>query len=117
LYKMSAAKEKLNSHGHRLNSTALQNIKMQNLALNNLENSLTRNVRATLEQQKQHLLLLEKELNRLSPNYYLERGYTRTESNGIPIHKANIQQGDKITTFTFTQKITSTIQEITSHDQ
>jgi len=117
LYKLAAAKEKLNSNGHQLNSIALQNIKMQNLALGNWENSLTRNVRLKLEQQKQHLQGLEKEVTRLSPYYYLERGYTRTESKGVPIHKAGIQQGDKITTFTITQKITSTIEEITSHGQ
>lgn len=117
LYKLATAKEKLNSNGHQLNSLALQNIKMQNMALGNWENSLIRNVRLKLEHQKQYLQGLEKEVTRLSPYYYLERGYTRTESNGLPIHKAGVRQGDKITTFTLTQKITSTIEEITSHDQ
>jgi len=117
LYKMGAAKETLNSHSHQLNSIAQFNIKMQQVTLDNWESSLMKNVKTKLEQQSQYLQRLENEVNRLSPHYYLERGYTRTEMDGVPIHRADLHLGDKITTFTLTKKVTSTIEEITNHDQ
>jgi exodeoxyribonuclease VII large subunit len=116
-HKVTAAKEKLANHSHQLNSIAVMNIKMQHIALDNFDQSLKKNVKVKIEQQKLHLQALEKELSRLSPHYFLERGYTRTEINGIPANKAGIKKGDKITTFTLTQKITSIVEDITEHEQ
>lgn len=117
LHKVSAAKEKLANHSHQLNSIAVLNIKMQHMALENFEQSLKKNVKVKIEQQKLHLQALERELNRLSPHYFFERGYTRTEINGIPVSKGEIKKGDTINTFTLTQKIKSTIEDITEHEQ
>lgn len=117
LHRTAAAKEKLNLHSHQLNSVMQLNIKMQYLSLDGLEDALVKNVKSKLEQQKNHLQILTKELERLSPHYYLERGYTRTEVNGSPINTTDVQKGDEIHTFTLSKKITSTITAITDHDQ
>lgn len=117
LYRMTSAKEKLNNHNHQLRSIAHLNIKMQTVALVNLEKTLENSVRVKLDHQKQHLQSLEKDLRRLDPQYFLEKGYTRTEINGIPVNKATLQKGDKINTFTLAYKITSIIADITEHEQ
>ena len=117
LHKVRAAKEKLANYNHQLHSIAVMNIKMQHIALENFEQSLKKNLKFKMEQQKLHLQSLEKEMNRLSPHYFLERGYTRTEINGIPLKQSKIKTGDQITTFTLSQKITSTVEDISEYEQ
>ena len=117
LHKVGAAKEKLANYSHQLNSLAAMNIKMQHIALDNFRQSLKKNVKVKIEQQQLNLQSFEKELNRLSPHYFLERGYTRTEINAMPIHQAQIKKGDQIRTFTLSQKITSTVEDITDYEQ
>jgi len=117
LHKVGAAKEKLANYNHQLNSLAAMNIKMQHIALENFGQSLKKNVKVKIDQQRLNLQSLEKELNRLSPHYFLERGYTRTEINGMPVYQNQIKKGDQITTFTLNQKITSTVEDITDYEQ
>lgn len=116
LHKIGATKEKLANYSHQLNSLTAMNMKMQHIRLENLEQSLKKNVKIKIDQQKLHLQFLEKELNHSSPNYFLARGYTRTEVKGVPIHQSQINKGDQITTFTLSQKITSTIEDIIDYE-
>ncbi|HLT08557.1 MAG TPA: exodeoxyribonuclease VII large subunit [Cyclobacteriaceae bacterium] len=117
LHKIAAAKEKLANYSHQINSVAVLNIKMQHLALENFEQALKKNVKSKIEQHKLYLQNLEKELRRLSPQYFLEKGYTRTEVNGVPLYKVAISKGDILQTYTLNQKITSIIDDITEHEQ
>lgn len=117
LHKVRAAKEKLANHSHQLNSLVAMNIKMQHIALENFEQTLKKSVKVKMEQQKLHLQALEKELDRLNPQFFLKRGYTRTEINGVPVNQGKVKKGDQITTFTLSQKITSTIKDITEYEQ
>lgn len=117
LSRTGAAKEKLNSKSQQINALVLGSLKMHNFTLNNLENFLKRNVRVRLEQEKNNLKGLEKDLGRLNPNYVLERGYTRTEINGMPINQSKVFLGDEITTFALHKKIKSKIAVIEKYDQ
>lgn len=117
LHKVGSAKEKLASYGHQLHSMVAMNLKMQHMALENFEQALKKNAKANVEQQHLHLRSLEKELDRLNPQFFLKRGYTRTEINGIPLHQGEVKEGDQITTFTLNRKITSTIEDITEYEQ
>ncbi|MEX2593187.1 MAG: exodeoxyribonuclease VII large subunit [Anditalea sp.] len=112
LSKAGAAKEKLNSKTQQILSLAHNKIKMQAISLGNIETYLKKNVQIRLDQEKNNLQGLEKDLGRLNPNYFLERGYTRTEINGIPVNQAKIKSGDELTTFTLTKRIKSKIATI-----
>lgn len=117
LHKITAAKEKLNNNRIRVQSLAQRRLKIQEISLNNLEISLKKNARTRLEREKSALTALEKDLERLNPHYFLQRGYTRTEINGKPINQEEIGTGDEITTFTLSKKIKSRIEAITHHDR
>ncbi len=117
LSRAGAAKEKLNFKSQQINALVLGSLKMRDFTLNNLENFLKRNVRVRLEQEKHNLKGLEKDLGRLNPHYVLERGYTRTEINGIPINQSKVFLGDEITTFALLKKIKSKIALIEKYDQ
>ena len=117
LHKVGAAKEKLANYSHQLNSLAAMNIKMQHIALENFRHSVKKSAKLKIEQQKLSLQSLEKELNRSSPHYFLERGYTRTEINGMPVYQGQIKKGNQITTFTLNQRITSIVEDITDYEQ
>ena len=117
LHKITTAKEKLNNNQTRVQSLAQRRLKIQEISLDNLESSLKRIVRTTLEREKSRLTALEKDLERLNPHYFLQKGYTRTEINGKPIYQEEIQMGDEITTFTLSKQIKSKIEAIKHHDR
>ena len=112
-----AANERLNSQSQHVLSLFQRAIKLRSFSLNTIEGTFKKNVRLKLEQEKHKLQVLEKDLGRSDPKYFLERGYSRTEFNGIPINQVNVKMGDEITTFTLTQKIKSKIAAIEKHDQ
>jgi exodeoxyribonuclease VII large subunit len=117
LNKTGAAKERLNAKKQQLSSMVLGSLRLDNVFLQNLEISLKRNARQMLEKEKNTLKAFEKDLSRLDPYYFLNRGYTRTELNGIPVNQASIGVGDELVTSTLTQKIKSKIIAIEKHDQ
>uniref|UniRef100_UPI004047D82B exodeoxyribonuclease VII large subunit n=1 Tax=Algoriphagus sp. TaxID=1872435 RepID=UPI004047D82B len=63
-----------------------------------------------LKQQMDRVSQLELQSRQLNPASLLKKGYTRTEKEGIPIHKILVTPGDQLITFTATQKISSTVQ-------
>jgi exodeoxyribonuclease VII large subunit len=109
LGKTGAAKEKLNSKNQQVLSLAHSLVKVQKLSLENIESYLKKNIKTRLDQEKNNLQALEKDLGRLNPHYFLKKGYTRTEIDGFPINQTKIKVGDEMTTFTLTKKIKSTI--------
>lgn len=117
LNKTTSSRERLNNKSQQLLSSIQGSLKMRHISLDNLEASLKRNIRVKLDQEKNNIKALEKYLGRMDPQYFLERGYTRTEINGIPIHQAKVQIGDDLNTFTLNQKIKSKIQAIEEYDR
>lgn len=117
LNKTGAAKERLNAKKQHLSSLVMGSLKLDSVFLQNLEISLKRNARQRLEQEKTTLKAFEKDLSRLDPFYFLNRGYTRTELNGKPVNQASIMVGDELITSTLTLKIKSKIIAIEKYDQ
>jgi len=117
LNKTGTANERLNSQGQQILSLFQRTIKLRSYSLNTIETKLKKNVKLKLEQEKYKLQALEKDLGRSNPIYFLERGYSRTELNGIPINQAKVKIGEELTTFTLTQKIKSKIAAIEKYEQ
>jgi exodeoxyribonuclease VII large subunit len=117
LNKTGTANERLNSQNQHVLSLFRRALKLRAFSLDTIEGAFKKNVKLKLEQEKYKLQALEKDLGRSNPRYFLERGYSRTESNGIPINRTNVKIGDELTTFTLTQKIKSKIAAIENHDQ
>lgn len=114
--KVASAKEKLSSQSQEILSLAKNTINLHNMSLINADNFVRKNTKIRMERESSHLMALEKDLGRLNPHFFLQRGYTRTEINGIPVNQAEVQIGHELTTFTLTKKIKSQIEHIDSYE-
>lgn len=117
LNKMASAKERLYRKNQQLLSVSKNKISMQQLLLNNLESNMRKLLKSILAQEKIKIQTIEKDIGRLNPQTILQKGYTRTEIQGKPIHQKTLQKGDEILTFTLTKKIKSTIATIEPYDK
>lgn len=104
--------EKLIFFQNRIKSSSQNQIRISNLSLSNLNLTLTKSWKVFLEKENRKLDLLEKDLNRSDPNTFFEKGYTRSEIDGIPIHKTVPNKGQVLVTFSKINILTSTIKEI-----
>ena len=78
----------------------------------NLNKNLNKSWKVFIEKENRKLELLEKDLNKSDPNTFFEKGYTRSEINGIPIHKSSPKIGQEMLTFSKNIILSSTINEI-----
>lgn len=65
-----------------------------------------------LKTAQQELSGMEKSLHQLDPSTTLNRGYTRTEIDGISLQHAHPKAGDRLTTISAHKKINSLIEQI-----
>ena len=73
-----------------------------------------------LKKEMQRFLKLQREkidnqeisVRQLDPINLFQKGYTRTESKGLPIQLSQLEVGDSLTTYTAHQKINSTITQL-----
>ena len=73
-----------------------------------------------LKKEMQRFLKLQREkidqqeisVRQLNPVHLFQKGYTRTESKGLPIQLTQLEVGDSLTTYTALQKINSTITQL-----
>jgi exodeoxyribonuclease VII large subunit len=114
--KLSLEKEKVKTLESRIAFSSKNLIKTQNLALENLEKGLKKASISYLQKQVEKVSNQETLLRQLDPNTILERGYTRTEVEGKPIHLTTTKVGDSIQTFSKYQKIKSTVTEIKENE-
>lgn len=110
--KLSAATQQLDRFTHQLQSFGKHRISLHTLKLDNMAVNLRKNAMRLMEREKQKLNQLEKSMGSLDPNYILKRGYTKTEVNGQPIHRAKLEIGDQLLTYTIHKKIQSAITNI-----
>ncbi|MFD2202877.1 exodeoxyribonuclease VII large subunit [Shivajiella indica] len=99
----------------QVKNTAMQKVKVSNLQLENLNQNLRRYALQQVSINNENLERLERDLHRLNPNTFLERGYTRSEINGIPVFQAKIEEGSLLTTYAKNLKILSTIKEVSDY--
>ncbi|GAB3651110.1 exodeoxyribonuclease VII large subunit [Echinicola sediminis] len=110
--KLSQAKEINELLKHRVLSLSKQTLRLRAAKLENMELALKRTVLNVLSSEQTRLSTLSKDLTRLDPQTFLQKGYTRTEIDGRPISAVRAKEGDELTTFTLKEKITSTIKVI-----
>ncbi|WP_373523411.1 exodeoxyribonuclease VII large subunit [Aquiflexum sp.] len=87
-------------------------LKLEQIKVDNLNLSLLKTWKSLIESQFRKIDQLEKDIQKSDPKTFFQKGYTRTEFNGIPIHKLNPGQGQEISTYLKDKIIKSTINEI-----
>jgi exodeoxyribonuclease VII large subunit len=114
-------KQLLSREGEKARTTALRiqhavknDTKQEKSKLEQRQELLIKSSQRFIKLQQDSLQRFENVSRQLDPNVLLQKGYTRTESQGKPIHQLSLAPGDQILTHTSTQKISSTIQTIES---
>ena len=80
--------------------------------LENLEKNLSKAFGRSIKKEEDKLLHLEVVIKQLDPQGLLLKGYSRTESQGKPIHLIDLKVGDELITYTSDQKLSSTLTKI-----
>jgi len=104
--------EKLRNWGMRMQQAGKNGAKQEKSKLEQRQDQLKKGLQHFLKSQQDRITQLESSSRQLDPSSFLQKGYTRTESKGIPIHLTTLDPGDPIVTHTFNQKISSTINHI-----
>ena len=104
--------EKLRNWGMRMQQAGKNGAKQEKNKLEQRQEQLKKGLQHFLKSQQDRITQLESSSRQLDPSSFLQKGYTRTESKGIPIHLTTLDPGDPIVTHTFNQKISSTINRI-----
>ena len=104
--------EKLRNWGMRMQQAGKNGAKQEKNKLEQRQEQLKKGLQHFLKSQQDRITQLESSSRQLDPSSLLQKGYTRTESKGIPIHLTTLDPGDPIVTHTFNQKISSTINHI-----
>jgi exodeoxyribonuclease VII large subunit len=104
--------EKLRNWGMRMQQAGKNGAKQEKSKLEQRQEQLKKGLQHFLKSQQDRITQLESSSRQLDPSSLLQKGYTRTESKGIPIHLTTLVPGDPIVTHTFNQKISSTINHI-----
>jgi exodeoxyribonuclease VII large subunit len=104
--------EKLRNWGMRMQQAGKNGAKQEKSKLEQRQEQLKKGLQHFLKSQQDRITQLESSSRQLDPSSLLQKGYTRTESKGIPIHLTTLDPGDPIVTHTFNQKISSTINHI-----
>lgn len=106
--------EKARTSALRIQHAVKNDAKQEKSNLEKRIEQLKKSSQRFIKIQLDSLQRLEISSRQLDPNALLQKGYTRTESQGKPIHHLSLAPGDQILTHTSTQKISSTIQTIES---
>lgn len=109
---LSRGEERVRTCSSRIFLTAKSLGKQELVTLSQKGELLKKESQRYLKQQMDRVSQLELQSRQLNPASLLEKGYTRTEKEGIPIHKIRVTPGDQLITFTATQKISSTVQTL-----
>jgi exodeoxyribonuclease VII large subunit len=116
---LGESKQLLSREGERGKTTLLRiqhavknETKREKGKLELLQGQLKKGLLGFIKLQADSLQRLETGARQLDPNALLQKGYTRTESQGKPIHQLTLAPGDLILTYTAQQRISSTIQTI-----
>ena len=96
----------------RMQQAGKNGAKQEKSKLEQRQEQLKKGLQHYLKGLQDRLTQLESSSRQLDPSSLLQKGYTRTESKGIPIHLTTLAPGDSIVTHTFNQKISSTINQI-----
>lgn len=110
--KVSGEKNKLDSSAQKTLRLSQHKLEKKRIQVTNFQFYLKKSSSIRLQQSLLKLEQYEKTIRRSDPVYLLSKGYTRTEKDGVPLHKTRIQSGDTIVTYSPNKKITSQIKKI-----
>jgi exodeoxyribonuclease VII large subunit len=110
--KISLEKEKVNTYFKRIEQSSKSISRYATFQLDSVEKNLTKAFDRAIKKEGDKLQHLEVIIKQLDPQGLLQKGYTRTESNGRPIHLIDLKAGDELITYTSDQKISSTLTKI-----
>lgn len=114
-FSVTKEKEALSFLLHQTKSLSLQILKLNQLQVRNVQDSLAKSWKRNLELEHKNLSALEKLLALSDPKTFFAKGYTRTEIEGKPLHLAKPQIGQEMRTFSQNQTISSTIETVENH--
>jgi exodeoxyribonuclease VII large subunit len=112
IQKLSLENEKVNTYFKRIEQSSKSISRYATFQLEAIEKNLTKAFDRFVKKQDEKLHHLEVVIKQLDPHGLLLKGYTRTESNGTPIHLIDLKAGDELITYTSDQKLTSTLTKI-----
>lgn len=115
--KLMQANDRLANYQRSINSESFNFIKHHRSALENLSGRIKRQSKNLVKNEVTKINNLEKDIQRLNPQFIFQRGYTRSEIDGKPIHFRPAQIGDKMITHTLNQKIKSNIESIDNNER
>ncbi|WP_114749359.1 exodeoxyribonuclease VII large subunit [Pleomorphovibrio marinus] len=113
---LSEQKDRIDTHKLRVASVAKYALKYQLLQIQGVEKGIKKSVGDFLHQEQVRLLHLQNNLKLSDPVGILQKGYTRTEFEGKPLHRHSPRPGDEIITFTNKEKINSKITRVNEYE-
>lgn len=114
-YTLGRESDKLAAKIRQIKLSSAGLLKLEQIKVANLNLSLQKTLKSFLELHSKKLVQLEKDILKSDPNTFFEKGYTRTEINGLPIHKLEPKAGQEIKTYLKDKTIKSIINEIEEH--
>jgi len=111
----SRESDKLTSRLRQIKLSSAGIIRVEEIKVTNLNISLQKTWKSIIDQQSRKLDQLEKDIHKSDPKTFFQKGYTRTEINGIPIYKLDPKTGQEIKTHLKEKTIISVIKEIDEH--
>ncbi|AFL85651.1 Exodeoxyribonuclease VII large subunit [Belliella baltica DSM 15883] len=113
--KISLEKQSFATKEKQIQNLALNKVKLEHFQLEKLSESLQKDLKSTIQKENQNLDSLEKAIKNLDPLSIFEKGYSRSEIDGKPIHSTKVNVGMEMVTISKNRKIKSTIQEISEY--
>lgn len=110
--KISLENEKVNTYFKRIEQSSKSISRYATFQLDSVEKNLSKAFDRAIKKEDDKLLHLEVIIKQLDPQGLLQKGYTRTESHGKPIHLIDLKVGDELITHTSDQKLSSTLTKI-----
>jgi exodeoxyribonuclease VII large subunit len=114
-FNLQKRKEMLHYTLKQIRTLVSQPLNISKIRLDNLSLNLEKSSWLRIRQGKEQMETIEKDLQRLNPQRFLEMGYTRTEIGGRPIHQVDIEEGAEMETFGIKQKIRSRVIKLESY--
>jgi exodeoxyribonuclease VII large subunit len=104
--------DRINSYQVRMLQSGKSHTKHEHGDLDQKVVLLKKEMQRFLKLQREKIDQQEISVRQLDPINLFQKGYTRTESKGLPIQLSQLEVGDSLTTYTADQKINSTITQL-----
>ncbi|WP_162339486.1 exodeoxyribonuclease VII large subunit [Cyclobacterium salsum] len=114
--KISEKKNNLDQFSRQTHRLSLHALEKMFLKVETRQQSLKRASHFGIQKAQSRLDQHEKAIQRANPEFLLARGYTRTEKDGMPIHRTDLNPGDNIVTFSQQNIIASEIKSIKKNE-